>query len=421
MEILLPKETNIDWQELLNQVVSNKPMSSFNHLILLFIQEFSCAIINNKEFIQYPESIAMAQWFCEARLNELYQSYELRRKNRIWLPRGVVLHFAPINVDSLFIDSWFLSLLVGNVNIVRLSQDRSKQVHLLLNVLNSILEQERFKEIRERNLIVSYGHDELTTKKLSEFCHVRIIWGGDETIRQIRSIPLPPRTTELVFADRFSMAAIKADAVLQSLDNEINNLAKAFFRDTFRFNQSACSSPRFIFWIGEEEDISRAKNYFWTAFEKVMYQENLDWNEGVGISRMVAGYRYVAEGIADKLSTPGIELPYRVHVKNYKENLREIHSGGGLFLETEKSNLMGILELITFKDQTLAVFGFSKNELEEFAWKLGGRGIDRIVPIGQALSFQIVWDGYDILTYLTREVTISGEEKPTSDITMRLP
>jgi len=39
---------------------------------------------------------------------------------------------------------------------------------------------------------------------------------------------------------------------------------------------------------------------------------------------------------------------------------------------------------------------------------VGGRGIDRVVPFGQALSFASVWDGYDLLTEFTRLTTLRG-------------
>ena len=34
----------------------------------------------------------------------------------------------------------------------------------------------------------------------------------------------------------------------------------------------------------------------------------------------------------------------------------------------------------------------------------GGRGIDRLVPVGQALSFHRFWDGYDLIRELVRHV-----------------
>jgi hypothetical protein len=41
-----------------------------------------------------------------------------------------------------------------------------------------------------------------------------------------------------------------------------------------------------------------------------------------------------------------------------------------------------------------------------FARSLNGSGIDRIVPIGQALAFGRFWDGYDLLAEFTRSTLI---------------
>ena len=37
---------------------------------------------------------------------------------------------------------------------------------------------------------------------------VRIIWGGDNTIDQIRKNKIPPRSFDLTFADRYSFCII---------------------------------------------------------------------------------------------------------------------------------------------------------------------------------------------------------------------
>ena len=62
--------------------------------------------------------------------------------------------------------------------------------------------------------------------------------------------------------------------------------------------------------------------------------------------------------------------------------------------------------MIERKDQTFSQFGFGQDELTAFATALGGRGIDRIVPFGAALSFATIWDGYDLLHEFTRLTTI---------------
>ena len=55
----------------------------------------------------------------------------------------------------------------------------------------------------------------------------------------------------------------------------------------------------------------------------------------------------------------------------------------------------------------MAAHGFSDKELADFARSLHGRGIDRIVEFGDALTFGSFWDGYDLLAELTRTVTVA--------------
>ena len=48
----------------------------------------------------------------------------------------------------------------------------------------------------------------------------------------------------------------------------------------------------------------------------------------------------------------------------------------------------------------------SQNELVNFIKDNNIQGIDRIVPIGQALNMDLNWDGYDIISSLSRRVII---------------
>lgn len=57
-----------------------------------------------------------------------------------------------------------------------------------------------------------YNHDEEITAALSELCDVRVIWGGDETVRRLRAFPLSPGAKELTFPDRHSFAVISSEA-----------------------------------------------------------------------------------------------------------------------------------------------------------------------------------------------------------------
>ena len=42
----------------------------------------------------------------------------------------------------------------------------------------------------------------------------------------------------------------------------------------------------------------------------------------------------------------------------------------------------------------------------EFVKKNHLNGVDRIVPIGQAMNIDVIWDGYETLKHLSRVITV---------------
>ncbi len=62
--------------------------------------------------------------------------------------------------------------------------------------------------------------------------------------------------------------------------------------------------------------------------------------------------------------------------------------------------------MIDSRTQTLTRFGFEVEQLAQFVRMLHGRGIDRIVPVGSAMTFAPIGDGYVLLCEFTRLVTI---------------
>ena len=39
-------------------------------------------------------------------------------------------------------------------------------------------------------------------------------------------------------------------------------------------------------------------------------------------------------------------------------------------------------------------------------WKAGIKGIDRVVPVGKTMDFDLIWDGYNLVERLTRVIRI---------------
>jgi hypothetical protein len=67
-----------------------------------------------------------------------------------------------------------------------------------------------------------------------------------------------------------------------------------------------------------------------------------------------------------------------------------------------------ILDVLAPTDQTLTHYGLTRDELRLLATSGRLRGIDRMVPIGQALRFSHHWDGLDLLRAFSRSVFIES-------------
>ena len=76
---------------------------------------------------------------------------------------------------------------------------------------------------------------------------------------------------------------------------------------------------------------------------------------------------------------------------------------GGVFFENDIiKKIDDLKKVINGKYQTITYFGVTKSKLTTFANKLEKDGISRIVPIGQAIDMDIIWDGKNLVNELTR-------------------
>lgn len=385
-------------------LIEKRVIEPFSDILISFVNDVSKAILKDSLFRQYPELMALAFWMRKSHINELKNYFFQEKKDKIWIGRGVVFHIAPSNVDTIFVYSWFISLLVGNSNILRISSKENIQTELLLNVITQILHQDKYDILQNRVAIIRYGHNDEITKKLSLQADVRVIWGGDNTVNHIRTIPIKPTATELTFADKFSFAIIKSEELLKS--NNIQSLIEKFYNDSFWFGQMACSSIRLVGWIGEEDDNKNAQNIFWSALnEYVLKQQPEEIAPADIVNKLVAECSMAIENRIEiqKMDNPYINI---IKIRNIDEVNEELHCGTGLFYELESNSLEDIFLYSTKKNQTVSYYGFKKIELSSLIYKKMPEGIDRIVPIGQSLDFSYIWDGYDLFRSFCREIEI---------------
>ena len=95
-----------------------------------------------------------------------------------------------------------------------------------------------------------------------------------------------------------------------------------------------------------------------------------------------------------------------VNLNELPRNIDMFRCNSGYFSEYHAISLSELSKIINIKYQTLAYYGFSKKELNNFIYQIKPSGIDRIVPIGKTMDFSLIWDGYDLITTLSREVEI---------------
>ncbi len=186
------------------------------------------------------------------------------------MPRGLVFHLPPSNVDTIFMYSWISAVLVGNSNIIRLSERAAEPALIICRVLSEMM-RSADSSFQRSTAVVQYPRNDAITAAISGACDVRVIWGGDATVNAIRGIALPPHATELTFPDRSSLAVLNADVYAAAAETVRDNLAAAFYNDTFWFDQMGCSSPRVAAWIGGEAECDRASEDF---FKRVELQVN---------------------------------------------------------------------------------------------------------------------------------------------------
>lgn len=368
-----------------------------------FTTQLSAAILGDPRSRPLPEIVALGYWLRPASTRRLAEHFaSLDNGAALRVPVGLSLHIPPANVDPIFAYSWLLALLCGNASLVRLPRRRGLVADLLLEQIGQVLD--AHPGIAAMTSFLDYGHDDAITAALSAYVGMRVIWGGDETIRHIRNIPLPPRSKEIVFADRKSFAAIAAQAFLALDDEAAYVLLKRFALDIFLFDQMACSSVRLLAWCGSPDDTATAACRAAPLLRKAAAER------GFAVEAATALAKYAA---CQRLA---MDMPVS-HV-DWGDGLLAVvdlaphwppgdHSGGGLLLQTQVAELKDLLPLIDLHVQTMSQYGFSREELTGFVRHINGRGLDRIVPLGSAMDFAPVWDGYDLLCEFTRTVAIS--------------
>ncbi len=390
--------------ESIDDLLNQRSFDIFSDITLDFLSDISKHLLNSSFVREYPDVATFAFYCREANLKFLKKTYNSEIKLKIG--RGILFHIAPGNVPVNFAYSLVAGLLTGNINIVMLPSKNFEQVNIIVNVFKKLITLEKYKSIfTNRIYLIKYNRESLATSFFSKFCDIRIIWGGDETINEIRKHPISPKSVEVTFSDRYSIAIINANAYLK-LQNK-KKIAIDFYNDTFLFDQNACTSPQTIYWMGSAEEIDIAKNYFWDYLSSILVEKKYELQAISSVDKLTMFYSQAISFGDIEIEPKVSNLLWRVKNNSIHRDIDLYKCNSGYFNEVSISSFEDILSIISRKYQTIGYLGFTKNELEEWVHQNRPLGLDRLVPIGRTMDFSLIWDGYDLINTLSRQITIN--------------
>lgn len=379
--------------------ILTKPLRVFDAETCAFLADFSKAIMADNEAKGFPDIISLGFWCRQANIQRMSQrNYCI--ENRIG--RGLAFHIAPSNIPVNFAFSLVISALAGNSNIVRVPSRPMPQIMIIARLLMQVLD--GYPNISNRNALVSYAADTSTTAAFCAKADVRIVWGGDKTVNSIRAISSKPRCLDICFPDRFSIAIIDGEALSVSDDVSLKVLARNFFNDTYLMDQEACSSPRVILW---KHPVPEAKTRFWEAIElEALERYNLQPSSAIDKFTRANLDAVLLEGHLNRIEQRG-NLLYRLSLNSVPTDAGiRLRGSCGYFYEIDLTDFSILKKLVTEQCQTVTYFGIDPKTILDYVFNEGLTGIDRIVPIGSALDIGIIWDGFELISSLSRLVDV---------------
>ncbi len=376
----------------------------FTPAILEFCDDIAKELMRVPNGRNYPDMITLGFWLRKASTEALRKRFAIKDEN-VHLGRGVIFHVAPSNVPVNFAYSLFMGLLCGNANIVRVPSGDFSQVSMIIDAIHKALC--RHPDMAPYICLVKYGHEQEINDHFSAICDVRIVWGGDATIAEIRKSPLPPRAAEVTFSDRFSLAVIDADVYHMMNEQEKSELARGFYNDTYLTDQNACTSPRVVVWlnsIGKEAE----RKEFWSRLWEIVDKEYV-FQDIQGVNKLTKKYLLAADAEINIKEGKFIENKDNrlicVEIDKLTENLPAYFDNAGFFPEYAAEDISELS--ILCNDSRCQTIGYAgKREMFAPLIKMGVKGIDRIVPIGKTLDFDFIWDGFNLYERLVRTVVI---------------
>ena len=383
-----------------NDDINVSPYAPYDDLSCEFLNDLYLSLKVNKKIKNFPDVMSFAFWCRKANITKLKNHFF---DNKIRIGLGLVIHITPSNVPVNFAFSFAFGLLSGNANVVRVPSNAFEQTNIICSAIKLLLLESKYSVINLMTSFVRYEQNDKITSNYFLNCNARIIWGGDNTIINIRKLPAPIRCVDIAFSDRFSLCVIDSTSLNMLDEFEIQKLAESFYNDSYLMDQNACSSPHLVIWTGN--NIKNAKTKFWKALYK-----KVEKDYSIPLINTIDKYTLLCQNSIDIKHITNFKnfgnMLYVLKIDSIEKNIDEFRGKFGYFFEYETDNLEDLISVINNKFQTLTYFGFNKDTLAGLVIKNNLLGVDRIIPIGQAMDIGVIWDGYDIVKSLSRIIDV---------------
>lgn len=364
--------------------------------VLDFFDGLSRKLMTSKKARSFSDVIAWAFWIRRASLEKLAKRFE--NAGNLRLGRGFAFHIAPSNVPVNFAVSMTSSLLAGNITAVRVPSKDFEQIGIISDAINSLID-DGFEYMRPYIALMRYGHDKSINDYLSSLCDLRVVWGGDATVDEIRTSPLPARAVELEFPDRYSLCFINSDEYLKE---DPKKTAELFYTDTYYTDQNACSSPRAMIWSGGARDEARER--FYDALSELV-TKRYHMEPILAVDKLNAFCELAASGRKPRLCKKNNTL-IRVKVQNADEDLMNYKMSGGYFFDFDADAPEDALPLMGKRCQSVSCLGIEPERIALMALRHGVRGVDRVVRMGHTMDLSFIWDGFDMVPAMSRVISV---------------
>ena len=383
--------------------ISNKPVEVFDPSRVDFLADLSRQLLSDPKSRAMPDIAAFAYWCRPANLKRLRDQRTFDPQFRMGL--GLTFHICPANVPVNFAFSMAFGLLSGNSCVLRLPSKESETSSILVGAIGSLLEKKQHQGLAGALTLLRFDRDDELNRFWMSVADGRIVWGGDTTVSTMRGYSCRPRSREVAFPDRYSLCALSPDAVLQMSDEALQQFCRDLFNDIYLMDQAACSSPQLLAWVGSQDQAEKAKTRLWPALVNQARARYQLMSVQV-MDKFVQACRHAIENSHLQRIHRHENLLYRLELDIVSMNQDQTRGYFGTIHEVTVTSLDILAPIVNERYQTLTTIGIDQDQIRHMISHHGLRGIDRVVPVGRALDMDIVWDGYDIVSSLSRLITI---------------